>query len=176
LVLILGILKALRYVVASAIGIVFVACLFVVGPAYAIELGQNWGWMSHQHAAGLIAGGFLIVSGAVVFAYCTGLFAFRGRGTPVPVAPPSRFVATGLYSYSRNPIYVAYLIILLGEALVLGNVAMLVYAAAIFLLLHMLVVAHEEPELRRRFGAEYGRYQDAVPRWLPSRPPVHFTI
>ena len=98
--------------------------------------------------------------------YCTGLFSTRGRGTPVPLAPPSALVATGLYRHTRNPIYLAYVGILVGEAVFVGSTSLLTYALAMFVLFHIMVVAHEEPELRRRFGADYERYRTLAPRWL----------
>ena len=163
------IINVLRFSIASAMGFVFLVCLFWVGPNYAVDLGRRWGWPSWHHPLGMVFGSLLIAAGAGVFVYCTGLFASRGRGTPVPVAPPSTFVATGLYRYTRNPIYLAYIGIIVGEALLVGSLSLFMYAMAMFLLFHRMVVAHEEPELRRRFGAVYDHYQTLVPRWLPAR-------
>ena len=56
--------------------------------------------------------------------------------------------------------------VLVGEAVFVGSTSLFMYAMAMFLLFHITVVAHEEPVLRRRFGADYGRYQGSVPRWL----------
>ncbi len=54
----------------------------------------------------------------------------------------------------------------LGEALFFGATVLLIYAAAMFLALHLLIVLHEEPELRQRFGEDYETYRKTVPRWL----------
>jgi hypothetical protein len=64
--------------------------------------------------------------------------------------------------------------LLVGQALLFGSLALLVYAAGIFLAFHLFVVFYEEPTLRRQFGAEYEAYCRAVPRWIPrlgQRPP-----
>ena len=147
-------------------GCVFLVFLLWVGPGYAVNAGRHWGWPTWPHPLGLFAGSVVILVGAGVFVYCTGLFSTRGRGTPVPLAPPSALVATGLYRHTRNPIYLAYVGILVGEAVFVGSTSLLTYALAMFVLFHIMVVAHEEPELRRRFGADYERYRTLAPRWL----------
>jgi protein-S-isoprenylcysteine O-methyltransferase Ste14 len=96
----------------------------------------------------------------------------RGRGTPAPVAPPERLVAVGAYRYVRNPMYVAVVAMILGQALLLGSVPVLVYAAVAFLAFHLFVVLYEEPDLRRRFGDDYLAYTRRVRRWVPFIPPA----
>ena len=163
------ILKVLRYGVASVMGVAFLVLLLWFGPRYAIDLGTQREWPSWRHPVGLLAGSILIFAGAGVFVYCTGLFTSRGRGTPVPIAPPRSLVTTGLYRHSRNPIYVAYAGILVGEAAFVGSTSLLMYAMAMFAVFHVMIVAHEEPELRRRFGTDYAQYRERVPRWLSIR-------
>jgi hypothetical protein len=75
-------------------------------------------------------------------------------------------VATGPFRYSRNPIYLADLAILLGMFLVRGEPALLLYVLLAAVLLHLWVVTHEEPVLARRFGNEWVRYAERVPRWF----------
>jgi len=84
----------------------------------------------------------------------------------VPTQPPTRLVVDGLYLYSRNPIFVADVAILLGLFLHRGELLLLLYAGLVTVVAHALVVLREEPELRRRFGEEYARYEHAVPRWI----------
>ena len=97
-------------------------------------------------------------------------FVREGRGTPAPVAAPRHLVVRGPYRWVRNPMYVAVLAIIVGEALILGNTALLAYAAVVALAFHTFVVLYEEPTLRERFGNEYEAYTASVPRWIP-RPP-----
>jgi protein-S-isoprenylcysteine O-methyltransferase Ste14 len=75
----------------------------------------------------------------------------------------------GLYRYVRNPMYLAVAAIIVGQALVLGQLVLLPYGAAFVLAVTAFVHWYEEPTLRRRFGEEYERYTRAVPRWLPRR-------
>ena len=105
--------------------------------------------------------------GAAVYAWCAWDFAFAGRGTPAPFDPPKELVVRGLYRYVRNPMYVAVLSTLFGEALLFASRRLLVYAAAAVVFYFLLVLLYEEPALRRKFGDSYRRYCENVPRWLP---------
>jgi protein-S-isoprenylcysteine O-methyltransferase Ste14 len=67
--------------------------------------------------------------------------------------------------------YVALLIAIAGEALLLGQVSLLVYAAAVGLITNLFVRFYEEPALRRRFGDQYETYRRAVPGWWPRLHP-----
>jgi protein-S-isoprenylcysteine O-methyltransferase Ste14 len=98
------------------------------------------------------------------------MFRTVGHGTPQPLAPPTHLVAAGLYRYSRNPIYVSDVALLLAAFLVRGDVALLLYAGVVAVELHAWIVWREEPVLRRRFGDAYVAYAQRVPRWL-GRPP-----
>jgi protein-S-isoprenylcysteine O-methyltransferase Ste14 len=115
-----------------------------------------------------IAGGALIAAGAALVVETTARFALQGRGTPVPFAAPERFVAHGSYRVVRNPMYVGVLALIVGQAFLLGREVLLVWAVAAAGFFHLFVVLHEEPELRRRFGAEYDDYRRRVGRWLPT--------
>jgi len=94
-------------------------------------------------------------------------FVLRGRGTHAPFDPPPCFVAAGAYRRVRNPMYLLYVVIMLGEAILYRSWPVLAYAAGFWLLAHAYVVGVEEKGLRRRFGAEYEDYCRRVPRWLP---------
>jgi protein-S-isoprenylcysteine O-methyltransferase Ste14 len=118
-------------------------------------------------AAGRWAGGALAIVGVGVLLDSFARFALEGRGTPAPVAPTDRLVVSGLYRHVRNPMYLAVVGAVLGQALLFGNAALLVYAASLAVLFHLFVRAYEEPTLRRRFGGSYAAYQRGVPRWWP---------
>src|SRR5436190_11537132 len=70
-------------------------------------------------------GVLLIVSGLFLLLECFGRFALQGRGTPAPVAPPDRLVVTGLYRRVRNPMYVAVVALILGQAALFGDMRLL---------------------------------------------------
>ncbi len=122
-------------------------------------------------AAGRFLGALIVVIGAAALVECFARFATTGRGTPAPVAPPKELVASGFYRYVRNPMYVAVVAVIVGQALLFGNVVLLEYAAIVWLLFHLFVLAYEEPTLRRQFGPSYDVYRTHVRRWWPRLRP-----
>lgn len=141
----------------------------VLGAVPAWLLASGWrGGVSLGPAryAGLLP----LSAGIALMLWCFGDFVRRGRGTPAPVAPPTALVVAGPYRWVRNPMYVAGLLVVLGEAVAWEAPRLLVYLAAFWLTTHLFVVLYEERTLARRFGDAYLRYRDEVPRWLPRRP------
>ncbi len=110
-----------------------------------------------------------IVAGGVLYTRSTWDLVQTGRGTPAPIDPPARLVARGFYRFTRNPMYVAVLAVLLGEAIVFRSTVLLGYTIAVGVAFHLFVVYYEEPTLRRLFGAAYQHYCESVPRWLTTR-------
>jgi len=122
-------------------------------------------WRGLEPTRGL---GWLVVLAALALLLdCFGRFAWQGRGTPAPIAPPGRLVVTGPYRRVRNPMYLAVIGLILGQALVLGSFNLLVYGVFIWGTFHGFVVAYEEPTLRRQFPLDYAAFTAAVPRWIP---------
>ena len=115
-------------------------------------------------------GVILLAGGLLVLAQAFARFVGEGRGTPAPIAPPDRLVVGGAYRYVRNPIYLALVALIVGQALLLGQPGLLLYAAIVWLGSAVFVRWYEEPQLRRRFGASYDAYRQAVPAWWPHRP------
>jgi protein-S-isoprenylcysteine O-methyltransferase Ste14 len=116
-------------------------------------------------------GPLLIAAGLPVLAAAIVRFVREGRGVPAPVLPAQHLVVTGLYRYVRNPMYLAVVSVIVGQGLLFGSVPVLRYAVAVAVGFHLFVLLHEEPSLRRRFGAAYETYCRAVRRWLPSLTP-----
>jgi protein-S-isoprenylcysteine O-methyltransferase Ste14 len=114
-----------------------------------------------------VVGGSLVVSGLLLLIECFGRFAVLGRGTPAPVALPERLVVTGAYRRVRNPMYVAVVAIVLGQAALFASPALLVYGLALWGGFHAFVLVHEEPTLRRAFPRDCAPFFAAVPRWIP---------
>ncbi len=115
-------------------------------------------------------GASLIVIGAALYFSCVWLFASVGRGTPGPWDAPRQFVAIGPYRWVRNPIYIAALLVVLGEAWLFLSPPLLLYSVAMAIFFHLFVIGYEEPTLRRRFGETYIDYVRTVPRWIPRSP------
>jgi protein-S-isoprenylcysteine O-methyltransferase Ste14 len=118
-----------------------------------------------------VVGGLMIAAGLVFLLEAFVRFVMEGIGTPAPVAPTERLVVGGAYRYVRNPMYLAVAALIVGQALLLGQVALLVYAAAFCLAVAAFVHGYEEPTLSRRYGAQYEAYRRAVPAWLPRLSP-----
>ena len=107
--------------------------------------------------------------GAGMYAWCVWDFATFGRGTPLPIDAPGKLVARGLYRYTRNPMYVGVLTMILGCALAYQDGVLAGYALVVASGFHLVVVLYEERGLRRTFGDEYDTYCSQVSRWLPKR-------
>jgi protein-S-isoprenylcysteine O-methyltransferase Ste14 len=117
------------------------------------------------------AGAILLCVGLAVLIDAFARFAREGLGTPAPVAPTEHLVVGGLYRYVRNPMYLAVASVIVGQALLLGQLILLPYAALFGIAVWAFVHGYEEPTLLRQFGAEYEEYRRAVPAWWPRRTP-----
>lgn len=168
-------LAAARSAQASTPGLIVRNLLFT-----AVVPGLGGAWMPwwiltrDGRAAAPVAweGVTVIAAGAAVYVWCIWNFATVGGGTPGPWDAPSRVVAQGPYRWVRNPIYIAALLVVLGQAWLFGSVPLLAYAGAMAITFHLFITGYEERTLRRRFGRGYLEYRQAVPRWIP-RPPHH---
>ncbi len=112
----------------------------------------------------------LIVPGLGLLLDAFARFAWEGRGTPAPIAPTETLVASGPYRYVRNPMYVAVIELILGQALVFGSIALLAYGVAAWIAMHLFVVFYEEPRMEADHP-DYAAYRAGVPRWWPRLTP-----
>lgn len=138
-----------------------------------------WGWIAlgsrrYDQSLGVILPGWmgilgavLMMTGGVFVLACAGVFAVYGRGTPALFDPPREFVAFGPYKYTRNPMYIGGVTILVGFSLYHRSVSMVLFSLLLFLLFHLFVVFIEEPGLERRFGQSYRAYKETTNRWIP---------
>jgi protein-S-isoprenylcysteine O-methyltransferase Ste14 len=153
------------------------ALFFLVGPGIMAGL-IPWlltGWQVREPlpywAPMRVLGVILLLAGLIVVIQAFVRFVVEGFGTPVPVAAPERLVVGGVYRYVRNPMYVAILAAIVGQALLLGQLTLLLYAAVAWLVVAAFVRLYEEPTLARRFGADYEAYRRTVPAWWPRLRP-----
>jgi len=120
-------------------------------------------------------GWILFVFGVAIYIRCLRNFVAAG-GTPMiffaqPLksivgSEPRRLVQTDFYRYSRNPMYLAVLTIVLGEAIAFRSAQIAIYCVVILVVFHLVVTLIEEPHLRARDGAAYELYCRQVPRWI----------
>jgi protein-S-isoprenylcysteine O-methyltransferase Ste14 len=116
----------------------------------------------------LAIGILLLAAGSAIYTWCIWDFAVFGRGTPAPVDAPKKLVVRGLYRYTRNPMYLGVLTVILGWAVLFRAAGLLFYAVAFGTCFHLVIILYEERHLQREFGQEYDLYRTQVPRWLPS--------
>lgn len=159
-------LALIRRTLSIVLGVTFLSLVFLYWPHEVRLLNAELGWPVWTRPASRALGVLLIAFGAGLFIHCTLLFGRRGSGTPVPTDPPARLVVDGPFRWSRNPIYVGYVVALVGETLVFGQAALALYAVVCTLGFHLIIVFGEEPLLRHRFGDEYRQYAREVPRWV----------
>ena len=133
----------------------------------------HWRVGEGASSATTIIGWVVICLSLVLLVECFVRFANHG-GTPAPVAAPPKLVVTGLYTRTRNPMYVAVVGLIFGQALVFASADLIAYGLAMFFVFFLWVYYYEEPTLRRAFGDAYETYCKNVPRWrlrfTPWRP------
>jgi protein-S-isoprenylcysteine O-methyltransferase Ste14 len=145
---------------------------FALAPGVVAGLVPWWltRWQTGRVPGGLAlraVGWVLVVAAGAVLVHAFVRFVVEGAGTPAPVAPTDKLVVGGLYGYVRNPMYLAVLAAIIGQALALGRPVLLWYAAAVAAAFVAFVRGYEEPTLRRRYGGQYEAYRAAVPGWWP---------
>ena len=92
---------------------------------------------------------------------------FRMAGTSVvPGEPATALIVEGPYRFTRNPIYIGFVLIYFGFAIVLTSLWVLLLLIPVSIVLQRGVVEREEAYLERQFGAAYAKYKARVPRWL----------
>ncbi len=155
----IGTLVFVLCVPGTVIGVVpYLLSGWTIAPAF-----FGWWWL---RGLGIV----LIVCALPIFLDFIIRFVREGRGTPAPIAPTRNLVVGGVFRYVRNPGYVAVVSLVVGQGLLFGTPAIVLYAAMLALAFHVFVLLYEEPTLRQQFGAQYEAYCRTVPRWIPRRP------
>jgi len=153
------------------------AVFFAIAPGVVAGLVPWWltGWRLRWPLSAWLpvrlTGLVMLIAAAIVLVQAFARFAVEGRGTPAPPAPTERLVVGGLYRYVRNPMYLAVMAAITGQALLLGQPILLGYAAAVWVTTAAFARWYEEPALARQFGAQYEAYRRGVPAWRPRTRP-----
>jgi protein-S-isoprenylcysteine O-methyltransferase Ste14 len=113
-----------------------------------------------------IGAGVVILSGVAVLLDAFIRFA-RAEGTPAPPAPTAHLVVVGPYRHVRNPMYLAVLAIILGQAWLFRNGGAVVYAGIVLVAVVLFVLGYEQPTLEDEYGEEYREYRRNVRGWIP---------
>jgi len=119
-----------------------------------------------------VTGAVVTGAGAAALLLAFAQFAIEGRGTPAPPAATEQLVVHGLYRHVRNPMYLAVLAVITGQAIMLGRPVLLGYASTVGAAFITFVYGYEQPALAWRYGAQYEAYRRAVPGWWPRLRPA----
>lgn len=107
----------------------------------------------------------VVAVGVILIVVALGIF--RKRGTrPEPWAPASTIVTSGLYRFTRNPMYLGMLLVYSGLALYLWSPISGLLLVPLFLIMNWVIIPREEAYLTRRFGEPYLAYRRSTRRWL----------
>ncbi|MGQ0589776.1 MAG: methyltransferase family protein [Sphingosinicella sp.] len=139
--------------------------LFGVAVAAGVLLDGNaleWRHVTHPSQ---YAGVAVALAGAALIAICLGLFR-RFRTRPEPWEPDQVLIRTGIYRFSRNPMYLGMALLCLGIAMFFESIVAFVLLAVTLVVIDRYVIAREEAYLTRQFGADYEAYRSKVRRWL----------
>ncbi len=112
-----------------------------------------------------ITGVFLIFLSIIISISSLRQF-FISKNTIITIKPASSLQTTGLYRFTRNPMYLSLLFLYLGLTCFLGNWYNLILLPILVLIIQQYVIMREEKYLLRRFGGQYADYQNRVRRWL----------
>ena len=106
----------------------------------------------------------------VVLGFLLGVAAFaefrKAHTTLDPHGSTTKLVTSGIYRFTRNPIYLGFVLMLAGFPLFSGTVWGAILVPVLILNMNSLVIQHEEAYLQKKFGDEYTRYKSRVRRWL----------
>ena len=139
--------------------------LFVAVAGVAILLNRIWPFDGIVSPAVSRAGWVLLDAGMVLMLWTTWLMLWR-KTTLNPYGKPQRLLDEGPFRISRNPLYIAMLVVYLGIGLLWNNLWFVLLFPLLVLLLQFGIVRHEEQLLLQHFGDDYVRYCKRVRRWL----------
>ncbi len=142
-------------------------------PPMYLLLGLILIWYLHVHAPLLVVlpdsarwiGVVVLVLGIIIIILAAG--SFRQQSTPlIPFKKPEALVEKGLYRYTRNPMYVGMLLVLIGAALRFGSLSPWLVPTVFAAIIHYRFILGEELLLEHVFGKSYVDYKSRVRRWL----------
>ncbi len=112
-----------------------------------------------------LAGAAVALAGLFLILVSLNLFR-RFRTRPEPWEPSSTLILTGVYRFTRNPMYLGMALLSVGIAVFFESLLGCALVAAVVVAIDRIVIAREERYLLRRFGEDYAGYQSRVRRWL----------
>jgi len=137
--------------------------------AFALVMGAV-----HYFAGGHLVFGLLFYLGlalmaagfALAFTGLRSLIANRTTPSPINIERAKKLVTSGLYNFTRNPMYLGMVVFLIGVALLLANGWLLIGPALFAIFITRFQIVPEERVMTTKFGADYTAYQHRVRRWI----------
>lgn len=139
--------------------------IFVIGMVIGYAIQHRFPASLEESEYLNLFGKFLITVGIFILGYALYLF-FKAKTEIEPWKPTSSIITTGLFAYSRNPIYAAFCITTVGLGLIFNNMWMLISFIPSAIFVYHLAIKKEERYLEQKFGDEYLEYKQKVRRWL----------
>lgn len=141
--------------------------IYIAGLIAGIAAGRIWRFppLGLPISVREIVGSAGILIGVMVSGAGAGIFIRQGTAI-IPYKPATKLVVTGVYRWTRNPMYLGMALIYLGLVLLLNSLPALVLLLAVVAVIQSQVIAREEAYLKREFGASYVAYQSKVRAWF----------
>lgn len=110
--------------------------------------------------------GMVFVAAGLSFLLPAFIKFFKTKNTLITIKPANSLQTTGIYTISRNPMYMGQLSIYTGLGFLIGNIWTLLFIPLVILIVTKFIINKEEQYLDRTFGAEFNAYRKKVRRWL----------
>ncbi|MCP4597255.1 isoprenylcysteine carboxylmethyltransferase family protein [Neptuniibacter sp.] len=140
--------------------LIFITCAAL---SYAIEW---WLQVSFSFPAYVIQLGVGLIALGITLAMISAFQFWKFKTHIEPWKPASVLINTGVFAYSRNPIYLAFVLVTSGTGLYLESIGIVLSNTVAIWLLYYLVITKEETYLEALFGEPYSEYKKRVRRWL----------
>jgi protein-S-isoprenylcysteine O-methyltransferase Ste14 len=111
-----------------------------------------------------LIGLILVIPG--IYLVISPLSLFKRHNTPESFDPSTYLVQESIYRYTRNPMYLGGIIILVGSCILLNNRVSFVSPLIFFFIMNLMFIPYEENELLKTFGDKYTGYKKKVRRWI----------
>jgi len=139
--------------------------IFVISLSFSYLIGEIFAIYMKLPSLISIIGFVLLIIFFTTFFICLREFYLHSEQPP-PSTPTEKIIKNGIYSYTRNPIYISFVGFQISMFLLFGNLMYLLSSILLFLWIHFFVVLREESYLSNKFGQEYEKYRRNVPRWV----------
>ncbi|NLI40814.1 MAG: isoprenylcysteine carboxylmethyltransferase family protein [Caldisericales bacterium] len=112
-----------------------------------------------------LIGWVIVVAGLSLAIHTVAILKSR-RTSSNPTEIPTMFIKNGPYSFSRNPVYLSYVIVTIGAAFIFGSVSAFIAPVICFTVLNSFIIPFEENNLHKKFDKEYEQYKNLVRKWI----------